>query len=119
MDGMRIMFHLEARLNFPLTTLFGTKFSRGFSQGAGHAALIAKEVLVEGLVVFDGADDECLNASLIEQPADWMLDLVDASADRPRYALAHARTQTPPYVAPLSWLSLGLESRARMIWIIL
>ena len=79
----------------------------GFSQGAGHAALIAKEILVEGLVVFDGADDECLNASLIEQPADWMLDLVDVSADRPRYALAHARTQTPPYVAPLTWLSLG------------
>lgn len=79
----------------------------GFSQGAGHAALISKEVLVEGLFILDGADDECLNANSDKQPADWILDQVDVSADRPRYAVGHARTQTPPYVAPATWLSQG------------
>ena len=79
----------------------------GFSQGAGHAALIAKEVVVEGLFVMDGADDECLNANQDQQPADWILDLADASANRPRYAVGHARGQTPPYVATPAWLSLG------------
>jgi hypothetical protein len=79
----------------------------GFSQGAGHAAFIAKEVVVKGIIVIDGADDECVNVNLTKQPADWILDLADASANRPRYAMGHARTQTPPYVAPATWLSLG------------
>jgi hypothetical protein len=79
----------------------------GFSQGAGHAAKIAKEVVVEGLLVIDGANDTCLDGANNPQTADWQLDLVDLSANRPRYFVGHAREQSLPYVAPDGWLALG------------
>jgi hypothetical protein len=80
----------------------------GFSQGAGHAARIAKETVVEGLVVLDGANDTCINNANEAQPADWVLNLSDASANRPRFGVRHAHGELPPYVASDTWLALGL-----------
>ena len=79
----------------------------GFSQGAGHAAMISRSKQVHGLFLVDGASDTCDDPVLGPQPADWMTTGTDASAGRPKYGVHHDHglglTSTTD-----SWQALGL-----------
>lgn len=78
----------------------------GFSQGAGHAAMISRHKQVHGLFVIDGASGTCDGPSGPE-PAEWMTDGVDASAGRPKYAVRHDHG-TGDTTTSASWDALGL-----------
>ena len=77
----------------------------GFSQGAGHAAMISKLAEVQGVVMLDGPGDICENAG-VERAAPWLSDPVDLSAARPRFGVIHH-----------SWFSyLGVPEQPHVTW---
>ncbi len=78
----------------------------GFSQGAGHAAMISRHKQVHGLFVIDGASGTC-DGALGPEPAEWMTDGVDASAGRPKYGIRHDHG-TGDTTTTDSWEALGL-----------
>lgn len=85
----------------------------GFSQGAGHAALISRNVEVHGLFVIDGAGGTC-DGPLGPEPAHWMTSGTDASAGRPKFGVRHDHG-TGDTTTSASWAALGLGTNLRNI----
>ena len=89
----------------------------GFSQGAGHAAKIAKDVEVHGMIMLDGPGDACLDGASNVVAAEWLTAPWDASAERPRYGLMHEYWFSLFGAgAPVTWqaLDIGLNSIANL-----
>ncbi|MFY0564712.1 BPSS1187 family protein [Archangium lansingense] len=79
----------------------------GFSQGAGHAALISRKMQVHGLFIIDGGNDTC-NGAAGPLPAEWTTLLPDASSGRRKYGVTHRRNEPMPYAPSATWQALGL-----------
>jgi len=79
----------------------------GFSQGAGHAAYIAKTWQVGGVMILDTGSDSCDEGGGTLRAADWVLDPTNASGDRPHFGAGHARGSAPPLAVQSYWPQLG------------
>lgn len=89
---------------------WGNIIVSGFSQGAGHAAMISHAVQVHGLVILDGAIDTCDPGTTGSHiPAEWLFATPDASDNRPKYGVSH-QYNIFPYSVHQSWIALGLGS---------
>lgn len=80
----------------------------GFSQGGGNLTRISIEREVHGLVILEGANDECDDGTGTLQPATYY-SYPDASAGRPKYGAAHRRGAATLTV-PAPWITLGLSA---------
>lgn len=81
----------------------------GFSQGAGHAAKIAKDVKVQGMIMLDGPGDACTDGASNIVAAEWLTAPWDASAERPRYGVIHEYWFSWFGAgAPVTWQALGI-----------
>lgn len=95
--------HTEEEIEFDDIT-WSNIIVAGFSQGAGEAALISMDTLVEGVVMIEGPGDTCD----ADQAATW-LSGPDASIDRPRFGVYHARNGRDATLHE-AWANLGMGS---------
>ncbi|WNG62048.1 hypothetical protein F0U59_50620 [Archangium gephyra] len=91
----------------PASIVWSQIIISGFSQGAGHAALISRKMQVQGLVIIDGGNDEC-DGVAGPLPAEWTTLLPDASSGRRKYGVTHRRNAPMPYAPSATWQALGL-----------
>lgn len=101
-------YYVSASANItPANIVWSNIIIAGFSQGAGHSALVSRLRQVHGLVLLDGGNDTCVDP-LGPLPAEWTTTLPDASAGRPKYGVTHRRNAMMPFEASPTWQALGI-----------